>query len=157
MLICVTSTCEWLPLWLSWLRIRLQYGKPGFNPWVGKMPWRRKRLPTPVFWPGEFHGLYSPQGHKESDTAERLSLSTCEWKIPKSLGVFIYRCIGLFFLRRPTVVFHVFPPEQERMSLNTCPCSSYPWKLSTELFVAAVLMLISLLCNLSFPNCVIIV
>ena len=26
--------------------------------WVGKILWRRKRLPTPVFWPGEFHGLY---------------------------------------------------------------------------------------------------
>ena len=31
-----------------------------FNFWVGKIPWRRKRLPTPVFWPGEFQGLYSP-------------------------------------------------------------------------------------------------
>ena len=31
--------------------------------------------PTPLFWPGEFHGLYSPRGHKESDTAEQLSLS----------------------------------------------------------------------------------
>ena len=30
-----------------------------FDPWVGKMPWRRERLPTPEFWPGEFHGLYS--------------------------------------------------------------------------------------------------
>ena len=30
-------------------------------------PWRRKRLPTPVFWPGEFHGLYSAWDHKESD------------------------------------------------------------------------------------------
>ena len=30
---------------------------PGFNPWVGKIPWRREWLPTPVFWPGEFHGL----------------------------------------------------------------------------------------------------
>ena len=27
--------------------------------WVGKSPWRRDRLPTPVFWPGEFHGLNS--------------------------------------------------------------------------------------------------
>ena len=36
-------------------------------------PWRRKRLPTPVFWPREFHGLYSPGSHKESDT-EQLSL-----------------------------------------------------------------------------------
>ena len=25
--------------------------------WVGKIPWRRERLPNPVFWPGEFHGL----------------------------------------------------------------------------------------------------
>ena len=30
----------------------------------------RERLPTPVFWPGEFHGLYSPWGRKESDTTE---------------------------------------------------------------------------------------
>ena len=49
-------------------------GRPGFNPWVGKIPWRREQLPTPVFWPGESHRLYSPWGHKASDTAERLSL-----------------------------------------------------------------------------------
>ena len=35
---------------------------------------RRKWLPTPVFQPGEFHGLYSPWGHKESDVTEWLSL-----------------------------------------------------------------------------------
>ena len=35
---------------------------------------RMKQLPTPVSWPGEFHGLHSPQGRKESDTTERLSL-----------------------------------------------------------------------------------
>ena len=39
-----------------------------------KIPWRRERLPIPIFWPGEFHELYSPWGHKESDTTERLSL-----------------------------------------------------------------------------------
>ena len=38
--------------------------------WVWKIPWRRERLPTPVFWPGEFHGLYSPWGHEESDTTD---------------------------------------------------------------------------------------
>ena len=42
---------------------------------VGKIPWRRERLPTPVFWPGEFHGLYSPWGCKELDTTEWLSLT----------------------------------------------------------------------------------
>ena len=44
-------------------------------------PWRREQLPTPVFWPGEFRGLYSPWGRKESDTTEQLSLSliTAYW------------------------------------------------------------------------------
>ena len=27
---------------------------PGFDPWVGKIPWRRESPSTPVFWPGEF-------------------------------------------------------------------------------------------------------
>ena len=44
--------------------------------WVAKIPWRRERLPTPVLWPGEFHGLYRPRGCKESDVTERLSLSS---------------------------------------------------------------------------------
>ena len=44
--------------------------RPGFDPWVGKSPWRRERLPAPVFWPGEFHGLYSTWGHKVSDTRD---------------------------------------------------------------------------------------
>ena len=52
--------------------------RPGFNPWVGKIPWIRECQPTPVFLPGEFHGLgslmgYGPQGHKKSDTTERLT------------------------------------------------------------------------------------
>ena len=56
------------------LFFRLQSGRPGFDPWIGKIPWRRERLPTAVFWPGEFHGLHSPWGCKESDTTEQLSL-----------------------------------------------------------------------------------
>ena len=55
---------------------RLQCGRPWFDPWVGKIPWKRKSLPTSVFWPGEFHGVYSPWSHKGSDTTERLSLSS---------------------------------------------------------------------------------
>ena len=40
-------------------------GDLGSIPWVGKILWRREQLPTPVFWPGEFHGLYSVWGCKE--------------------------------------------------------------------------------------------
>ena len=47
-------------------------GDLGLIPGLGRSP--GERLPTPVFWPGEFHGLYSPCGHKESDTTEQLSL-----------------------------------------------------------------------------------
>ena len=34
----------------------------GLIPGVRKIPWRRERPPTPVFWPGEFPGLHSPRG-----------------------------------------------------------------------------------------------
>ena len=34
-------------------------GRPGFDPWVGKIPWRREWLPIPVFLPGESHGQRS--------------------------------------------------------------------------------------------------
>jgi len=40
--------------------------------WVGKMPWRRKWQPTPVFLPGKSHGRNSPWGCKELDTSEQL-------------------------------------------------------------------------------------
>ena len=52
----------------------LQCRRLWFCSWVEKIPWRRDRLPTPVLWPGEFHGLYRPWFHKESDTTEQLSL-----------------------------------------------------------------------------------
>ena len=51
-----------------------QCRRPGFSPWVGKNPWRRKWPPTLVFLPGKSHGQrslmgYHPWGHKELDTA----------------------------------------------------------------------------------------
>ena len=71
------------PLQYSWASLVAQLVKnlhtmwrPGFNSWVGKISWRRERLPIPVFWPREFHRLYSPWGHKESDKTEEISLSS---------------------------------------------------------------------------------
>ena len=66
-------------IWVLGIWIHLQCGRPGFNSWVGKIPWRSAWQPTPVFLPGESHGLrslvgYSPWGLKESDTTERLTL-----------------------------------------------------------------------------------
>ena len=48
--------CSWASL-VAWMeKIHLQCGRPGFDTWVAKILWRRERLPTPVSWPGEFHG-----------------------------------------------------------------------------------------------------
>ena len=71
------------PLQYPWASLVAQLVKnpPAmWDTWVWSLGWEdplwRERLPTPVFWPGEFHGLYSPWGHKELDTTEQLSLSS---------------------------------------------------------------------------------
>ena len=79
---------EHLSWWLRQWRIHLQGGRPRFDPWVGKICWRKEWQPTPVFLPGNFHGQrslvgYSPWGHKESDMTEQLthrSLEICPCK-----------------------------------------------------------------------------
>ena len=73
---------EWMKV-LCWLRRQrncLHCRKPGLDPWVRKIPWRREWLPTPLFLPGEFHGQrslagHSPWGHKALGTTEWLTLS----------------------------------------------------------------------------------
>ena len=66
-----------LPWWLRQYRNCLQCRRPRFSLWIGKIPWRRKWQPTPVFLPEESHGQrsligYSPRGRKQSDMTERL-------------------------------------------------------------------------------------
>ena len=68
-----SDTTEWLslyfPWWYSGKEFTHQCRRLRFSPWIGKIPWRRKWQPTPVFLPGKFHGQrslegYSPRGHK---------------------------------------------------------------------------------------------
>ena len=54
---------------------------------LGRAPGEGKGYPLPVLWLGEFHGLYTPWGQKESDMTERLS------HLPGS-----YICLWLFWL-----------------------------------------------------------
>ena len=65
------SVVKNLPAMQRWRRC-------GFDPWVRKIPWRRKWQPTPVFLPGKSQGQksqvdYNPRGHKESNRTEDLS------------------------------------------------------------------------------------
>ena len=79
-----SSPGEWIgyPLQYSWASLVAQLVKnqsamreTWVDLWIEQIPWRRERLPIPVFWPGEFRGLYNPWGHKQSDITQRLSLS----------------------------------------------------------------------------------
>ena len=73
-----------LPRWLSGKESACQCRRRrrrGFDPWVGKIPWRRKWQPTLVFLPGESHGWrnlvgYRPWGCKELDMTKWLSTHT---------------------------------------------------------------------------------
>ena len=67
-----SGTLWFAPCFLRWKIIYMQCRRPGFDPWLEKIPWRRAWLPTPVCLPGEFHEQrsltgYSPRDHKESD------------------------------------------------------------------------------------------
>ena len=97
-----------------------------FNPWVGKIPWRRKWQPTPVFLPGEFHGQrslvgYSPWGHKGSDmtatnTCHMLVDSICKWFIS-----------GLYIVLPGVSQSETSSPEETHGPPGTVPSQS-TWK-----------------------------
>ena len=69
------------PLQYSWASLVAQLVKnlPAMREtWVWSLGWEdplEKGKATVVFWPGEFHGLYNPRGHKKSETTEPFSLS----------------------------------------------------------------------------------
>ena len=74
-----------LPWWLSGRESACQCRRCGFNPWVRKIPWRRKWQLTPVLLPDESRGQksqvgYSPRVCKESDMTEQLSNNNIKWK-----------------------------------------------------------------------------
>ena len=78
---------EMVPVWLkvnmgfpggSVVKNPLVIQRPGFDLWIGKIPWRRKCQPIPVFLPEESHGPrglagYSPWSCKELDTTKQLT------------------------------------------------------------------------------------
>ena len=66
----------------------MQCRRPGFDAWVGKIPWGRKWQPTPVFLPEEFHGQRSLVGYSPWVMKSQIYLSnyqTQKWRIEKNL------------------------------------------------------------------------
>ena len=84
-----------LSRWLSGKESACQCRSHRFSPWVGKIPWRRKWQPTPVFLPGESQGErslvgYSPWGLKESDTVAHGG--TIKWPVVDTTTLFSCCC-----------------------------------------------------------------
>ena len=82
-LTCQRRRCKWL----------------GFDPWVRKIPWRRKWQLTPVFLPGDSHGErslagYSPLGHKESDMTKHARSSSSRLMCMRVTGPIFHRVSG---------------------------------------------------------------
>ena len=64
------ASSQGLPRWLRGKESACQCGRSRFNPCIGKIPWRKKRQPIPVFSPRKSHGQrslagYSPRGHMQ--------------------------------------------------------------------------------------------
>ena len=88
--------------------------------WVQYLGWEnsleKERIPTPVLWPGEFHGLYSPWGCKELGASERFSLSPINihrdfifFMFWDKLSITPYEC-PLVYLTSPLLVNICFVP-----------------------------------------------
>ena len=121
----------------------------GFDPWVGKIPRRRKRQPTPVFLPGESHRQrklagYSPRGHRESDTTDQ----ACKMTPMISLGKRNATLIGSWsVLSRKEKCFRLKPARWstgacEQMKQNPIkpplpgrPCSFLEYKHCSDLYI----------------------
>ena len=80
-------------------------GDPGFDPWVGKILWRRVWQPTSVSLPGESHGQRSlegcsPWGRRELDTTEWLSTYVSILGMPFTSGISTALCFSAPLLPR---------------------------------------------------------
>ena len=100
------------PLQYSWVSLVAQLVKnlPAMREtWVWSLgwedPWKRERLPTPVFWPEEFHRLYSPWARKESGT-----LSNFHFYFPSN-SIPICLCLHLFSFHVSTFLSWVQRPR----------------------------------------------
>ena len=120
----------------------------GFNPLIGKIPWRRKWQPTPVLLAREFHEQrslagYSPWGHKQSDATERLhflsflsdflmiQLSHPYMTTGETIALTMWTSVGNMMLMHFNMLFRfviAFLPRSEHLLI------SWPQSLSAEIF-----------------------
>ena len=138
-----------LPWWLRWLSVCLQWGRPGFDPWVRKIPWRRKWQSTPILLLGKFHGRRSLVGYRpcsreevRHDWATSLSFFHTDlcWQSDGSLFKLLSRFVITFlprnkhllisWLQSPSAVI-LEPPEIKPVTVSTF-LQYLPWSDGTR-------------------------
>ena len=101
-----------LTSWIQNLRKRKNWvnfpRRPRFNPWVGKICWRREWLPTPLFLPGEFHGRRSHRVAKS-----RTWLSHFHFHKPHSYSSHHCGCPGSSLGKGPSSTGTLLPTQPE--------------------------------------------
>ena len=78
--------------WLSSKESTCQFRRHGFDPWVGKIPCKKKWQPTPVFWPRKFYGQrtltgYSPWNCK--GVGHDLATKQQQWVLVNAVNPFL--------------------------------------------------------------------
>ena len=134
-----SSVCNHLPGGSDGKASAYNVGRPRFDPWVGKILWRRKWQPTPVLLPGKSHAQrivvgYRPLGRKESDTTEWLHfhflwvrvessdlllINCCCFSVTQSCPSDFLRPCGLKHSRLP------YPSLSPGGCSNLCPLSRW--------------------------------
>ena len=102
------SLCLSIVTMSSWASLIAQLVKnlpTMWETWV-RIPQRRERLSTPVFWPREFHGLYIPQGSKESD----MKAETFTHMLKHGYCLQCFKNINTFFFITPFQRWSLIPP-----------------------------------------------
>ena len=77
----------WLLRWLRGKESLCLCRRHGFDPWVGRIPWRRKWQPIPVFLPGESHGQMSLMGYSPWDRSQTRQSTHALWYSPNILRI----------------------------------------------------------------------
>ena len=114
-----------LPRWLSGKESTCQCRRPGFDPWVGKIPWRRKWQPTPVFLPGESSWTEEPRGLQSMRSQKILTQLANKQQQPIILNewhTLLRYDVILTSLTIPATTLLPVKPHSEALELST---SSY--------------------------------
>ena len=123
-----------LPLWLSCKVSTCNAGDLGSIPGLGRSPGEMERLPTPVFWPGEFHGLSMGLQRVGHDSLQPHGQSMGLQRVGHDSATF-------------TFTFQGFPMQLDGKE-STCQCRSHgfdpwvrkvPWRRKWELTCSSIL------------------